>query len=275
MAHFPGFSEIYSRVTEIAVKNRISYQRDFMRSPKNSAVGTQINQEGFVTDMNTQEYSQILRLHLLDMARETQRGVDYAIKAYKLGNPEFCTIVRECTYDIGVLHREITGLARDLLAMELPGESNLRYILASERIANAMRVVHAQAVEIAANSMRIVENGGGLGCAELATMGDLVNSLVRLSVVALFEEDVEHAELARRSSGVGRLFESTFYDWYRTIDHRARAQAEFERAITKQLGYIALQTYEVAGAIVFWLDDSVGASATDIDERTLASHETT
>ncbi len=208
--------------------------------------------------MNTHEYGQILRLHLLDMARETQTGVDYATKAYKLGNPEFCSIVRDCTYDIDVLHREITELVRDLLAMELPGESNLRYILASERIANAMRVMHGQAVEIAANSMRIVENGGGLGCAELTTMGDLVNSLVRLSVVALFEEDVEHAEMVRRCSGIGRIFGSTFYDWYRTIDHSARAQAEFERAITKHLGHIALQTYEVAGAIVFWLDDSVG-----------------
>jgi phosphate uptake regulator len=233
---------------------------------------TQINQEGFVTDMNANEYGQMLRLHLLEMARETQKGVDYAIKAYKLGDSEFCSIVRESTYDIDVLHREITELVRDLLAMELPGESNLRFILASERIANAMRVAHGQAVEIAANSMRIVENGGGLGCTELATMGDLVNSLVRLSVVALFEEDVEHAELAQRCSGVGRLFGSTFYDWYRTIDHTARAQAEFERAITKHLGDIALQTYEVAGAILFWLDDSVGTLVADVDERTLASH---
>jgi hypothetical protein len=49
-----------------------------------------------------------------------------------------------------------------------------------------MRVVYGKAVEIAANSMQIVENGGSLGCAKLATMGDLVNRLVRLSVVALF-----------------------------------------------------------------------------------------
>ena len=223
--------------------------------------------------MNTHEYSQVLRLHLLDMARESQRCVDYAIKAYRLGNPEFCSIVREFTHDIDVLHREITELVRDLLAMELPGESNLRYVLASERMANAMRVVHGQAVEIAANSMRIVENGGGLGCTELATMGDLVNSLVRLSVVALFEEDVEHAKLAQRCSGVGRLFGSTFYDWYRTLDSSARAQAEFERAITKHLGHIALQTHEVAEAIVFWLEDSVGDLAADDDERTLAFYD--
>jgi len=119
--------------------------------------------------MNTQEYRQILRFYLLDMAGVTQKGVDYAIKAYtlKLGNLESCTIVRDDTYEIDVLHREITGLVRDLLAVELSGESDLRYFLASERIANALRVVHSQAVEIAADSMLILDNGGGLGCAEL------------------------------------------------------------------------------------------------------------
>jgi len=217
--------------------------------------------------MNPQECTQILRLHLLDLARETQRSVDYAIKGYRLANPEFCSIVREGTYDIDVLHREITELVRDLLAMELPGEPHLRYILASERIANAMRMVHGQAVEIAANSMWIVENGGGLGCAELATMGDLVNSLVRLSVVALFEEDVEHAELVQRCSAVGRLFGSTFYDWYRTIDHGARAQAEFERRITKHLDQITRSTHEIAGALVFWLECSDHRSEDQADEQ--------
>lgn len=85
-----------------------------------------------------------------------------------MGNLESRAIVRHDTYEIDVLHREITRLVRDLLAMELSGESDLRYILASERIANALRVVHSQTVEIAADSMLILENGGGLSCAELA-----------------------------------------------------------------------------------------------------------
>ena len=221
--------------------------------------------------MNTYEYGQILRLHLLDMARGTQRSVDYAIKAYKLRKPELCSMVQGCTYDIDKLHCDITEFVCELLATELPSEIIVRYILASERIAGALRVVHRQAVEIAANSMRIIESGSGLGCAELATMGDLVNRLMRLCVVALFEENVEHAELVRRSSGVGRLFGATFYDWYENIDYRATPQAVFEHAITKHLGYIALQTCEVAGAIVFWLDDSVSALGVDVDERTLAS----
>jgi len=225
--------------------------------------------------MNTHEYSQILRSHLLDMARGTQRGVDYAIKAYQLGNPEFCASVREHIYEIDVLHREITELVRDLLAMELPGESDLRHMLAAERIAYALRVIHSQAVEIAANSALILENGGDLGCAELATMGNLVNSLVRLSVVALFEEDIVHAEMVQRYSGVGRLFESTFFDWYRTIDHGARAQAEFERAIAKHLRQVALQAYEISGALVFWLENSGSGLMTDVNKQVLAPREVT
>jgi hypothetical protein len=207
------------------------------------------------------------------MGKGTQRGVEYAINAYKLGHPESRTIVRACAYDLDVLHREITELVLDLLTMEVPGESNLRYIFASERIANAVRVVNGQAVEIAANCMLILENGGGLGCSDPATMGDVVNGLVRLSVVALFEEDVAHTEPVQLCTGVGRPFESTFYDWYRTIDHGARAQSEFERAIAKHLGQIALKTYEIS-AVVFSLEDSWCGLPTDADEATLASRKT-
>jgi phosphate uptake regulator len=222
--------------------------------------------------MDTHQYAQSLRLHLLDMARVVQKCVDYAIKAYKFGNPEFCISSRECTYEIDLLYREISESVRDLLLMKLPGESELRCVLSSEQIANAMGEMHRHAIEIASYSMRIMENGGGLGCAELATMGDLVNSLVRLCVIALYEEDVEHADLVLRCSGMGRLFESTFYDWYRIIDHRARGQAECERALTKHLSRIACQTYEMAGAIVFWLDDSAKL-ANLADEQALASGE--
>ena len=268
------FSCMSTRKTAVTCSSSTTRHRPTGR-PCSPGTHRQIRKD-CVTDMNTQEHNQVLRLNLLDMARITQRGVDYAIKAYtyKLGNLESCTIVGEDTYEIGALHREITGIVRDVLAMELSGESDLRYMLASERIANALQVVHSQAVEIAANSTRILENGGGLRCADLATMGDLVNGLVRLSVVALSEEDIAHAEVVRRYSRVDRLFELTFYDWYRTIDHGARAQAEFERAIAKHLREIALQTYEMSRAIVFSLEDSWRELASDVDEETLASRET-
>jgi len=206
--------------------------------------------------MNTQEYSEILRLHLLDMARVTQRGVDYALKAYTLGNSAFCANVRDDSHEIKILHREITEIAQDLLLAELSWKSSLRFIFSSERICNSLQAVHSHAVEIAANSMRLLENGRKNGYADLATMGDIVNSLLRLCVVALFEEKIEHAETVLRTREIERLFETTFYDWYRDLDHGTRTQARYELAITKHLGQIAHQAHEIAVAIVFWLKDS-------------------
>ena len=215
--------------------------------------------------MNTHEYGQTLRLHLLDMARGTQRGVDYAIKAYTLGNSAFCANVRDDSHEIKILHREITEIAQNLLLTELSWKSSLRFIFSSERICNSLQAVHSHAVEIAANSMRLLENGRKSGYADLATMGDIVNSLLRLCVVALFEEEIEHAETVLRTGEIERLFETTFYDWYRDLDHGTRTQACYERAITKHLGQIAHQAYEIAVAIVFWLKDS------DLGSRSPAS----
>ncbi|QNI33842.1 PhoU domain-containing protein [Alloacidobacterium dinghuense] len=134
---------------------------------------------GFMEQTDIYQYIQTLRLHLLDMSRVSQRGVDYSIKAYRLGCPEFCASVRDNTDEINILHREITEIVQELLLMELARESDLRFTLASARICNALQAMHSQAVEIARNSMRLLESGG-LRCTDLTTMGDVVNSLVRL-----------------------------------------------------------------------------------------------
>lgn len=200
-------------------------------------------------------YIQALRLHLLDMSRVTQRGVDYSIKAYTLGNSELCANVRHDSFEIKILHREINEITRELLLAELSGESSLRFILSSERICNSLNAVHCHAVEIAANSVRLLENGGKHGYGDLTTMGDIVNSLLRLCVVALFEEELEHAEVVLRTGGIERLFEAAFYDWYRFLDHETRTQACHELAITKYLSQIVRHIHEIAAAIAFWLED--------------------
>ena len=214
-----------------------------------------VDKKDFVKHMDIHQYTQALRLHLLDMSRVTQRGVDYSIKAYTLENSEFCANVRDDSHEVKILHREITEIARELLFEDLSWESNLRFIFSAERICNSLYAVHGYAVEIAANSMRLLENGRKIGYADLAMMGDIVNSLLRLCVVALFEEKIEHAETVLRTGGIERLFETTFYDWYRALDHGTRTQACYELAITKHLGQIAHQVHEVAVAIVFWLKD--------------------
>jgi phosphate uptake regulator len=208
---------------------------------------------------------QSLRLQLLDMSRVAQRAVDYSIKACSLGSIEACTNVRDAADEINMLHRETTEISSELLLMELPAESDLRFALSAERIADALLSIYLHASEIAANSMRLQKNGQRTGYLGLNTMGEVVNSLMRLCIIALFEEDTEHAETVLHHHGVARLFELTFYDWYRGIDRRLRAQASYELAITKDLARMARQIHEVADAIRFWLEGTDGGSAADTD----------
>ena len=213
------------------------------------------------------QYIQTLRLRLLDMSRVSQRAVDYSIKAYKLDSPEFRANVNDSTCEVSILHREITEIARDLLLMELPLESDARFALSAVLICDALHSVHAQAVKVAANSVRLLENGRMPGWEGLTRMGEEVNCLMRLCIIAVFDEEVAHAETVLGNRGVERLFESDFYDWYRNVDQRLRAQASHELAITKGLSQMAKETYEIADAVVFWLKGPDSGSAPHIDRE--------
>jgi phosphate uptake regulator len=156
--------------------------------------------------------------------------------------------------------------------MEQPLESDVRFALSAALICDALHSVHAQAVKIAANSERLLENGHTLGWAGLTRMGEVVNCLMRLCVVALFNEEVAHAETVLRNRGVKRLFESAFYDWYRNIDQRLRTQVCHELAITNGLSQMAKETYMIADAIVFWLEGTDSGSVSDSDREQLTIH---
>jgi phosphate uptake regulator len=220
---------------------------------------------GFMKQTDLHQYIQILRLRLLDMSRVSQRAVDYSIKAYELDSPEFCADVRDSTYKVNILHREITEIARDLLLMELPLESDARFVLSAVLICDALHSVHAQAVKIAANSTHLLEDGRMPGWEGLTRMGQEVNCLMRLCIIALFDEEGAHAETVLNNRGVERLFQSVFYDWYSNVDQRLRAQASHELAITKGLSQIAKETYEIADAVVFWLKGPDSESTPRID----------
>ena len=103
-------------------------------------------------------------------------------------------------------------------------------------------------------------------------MGEVVNCLMRLCIIALFDKEVAHAEAVLRNRGVERLFESAFYDWYRDVDQRLRTQASHELAITKGLSQMAKETYEIADAIVFLLKGLDSGSTSRIDREQPTIH---
>jgi phosphate uptake regulator len=206
--------------------------------------------------MNSTQTIQTLRLHLLDMATRCQRVVDYALKAYSLGSTECRTIVRNNKPEISTLHLQIEEITREILLMEISDTVDLRFVLSADRICNALEEIHVHADDIATKSMRLLESSRRMESKELVLMGDVVNRLMRLCVVALFEENIEHAETVLRSEGVEGEFEARFFESLNIFDRCDIAEAVYEIAIADSLSGMAGELREVANAIMFWLNDS-------------------
>jgi hypothetical protein len=221
--------------------------------------------------MDTQEHIQVLRLHLLAMSKLSQRAVDYAIKGYELGSPEFCRHTRRGDVQLYELRHRITDLARRLLMHELSSnpkalmdeltaDAKVRFTMCALRISTALHAACNAAAEIAQNTMLLLEQARVSERAALQRVCCLVNRMMGLCIVALFKKDVQHAEIVLHNRQARRLFEQTFHDLryeierHNDIDQRTAAPALLELAIARGLNQIARETSEIAEAILFWLE---------------------
>ena len=140
--------------------------------------------------------------------------------------------------------------------MEISETLDLRFVLSADRICTALEEIQVHADDIATQSLRLLESSRRMGCKELVSMGDVVNRLMRLCVVSLFEENTRHAEAVLRSEGVEHEFEISFFESLNALDRTDIAEAVYEIAVADSLGRMARELREVANAIMFWLSDS-------------------
>jgi hypothetical protein len=225
--------------------------------------------------MDTQNHVQTLRLHLLDMAKLSQRAVDYATKGYKLGSPEFCRYVRRGDSQLGELRRRITALCQQLKVQEtaLDPEAlhdgpvlgpEVRFPLSALRICNALYATCTAAAEIAHHTMLLLEDARIPGCEALQKICHLVNRMMCLCIIALFKSEIQHAETVLQNQEAARLLEQaygvellsariSFYNLRDGVTRETSITAALELAIANSLKQIANQAREIAEAIVFWL----------------------
>jgi len=204
--------------------------------------------------INIQQHLHVLRSELLAMARLTQRAVDYSIKAYQLGRIEFCQHASNTDDEVHKLQRCIADRGHVLLSSGLPVDSHSRFVSSSLRICSALHITYAAATGIAQDTMLSLKGERIAVSPAIEEMGQLVNCLVRLCIVALFNKQIQPAKTVLQSDGTGQWFDLAVYQWYRGPIQRTNAQVRLELAIHKSLDQIAEQTHEIADAITFWLD---------------------
>jgi hypothetical protein len=132
------------------------------------------------------------------MTMLSHRAVDYSIKAYEFGDPEFGRLARNSEHEWHKVQCLIGGRGRILMAAGTPIDSDSLIARSTLRIYGALRVTYAAATEIAHNSMLIAECGLPITCREIGLMGRFVNGLVRLYTVALFKMEIRHAKTILR-----------------------------------------------------------------------------
>ena len=206
--------------------------------------------------MSTQKQIRLLRLSLLDMAKLSQRAVDYAVKGYKLGSPEFCRFVHRGDRQLRELRQKINDLCRSLFIetsaiipaslRENPyADTNLRFVLSALRISTALQAATTAAAEIADHTLLSLDNVRFPGSPTLDKFSHLVNRLMSLCIVSLFKEEARHAEAVLQNRELARIFESP------NLRHRRD-----ELPISTNLKQIAAQIHEIAEAIIYWLEGS-------------------
>ncbi len=216
--------------------------------------------------MNPQQHMQTLRVRLLAMARLSQRALDDSIKGFAMRNLDFSRYVRAAESELEGHHRRIKELCRDLTSAGIDTVSDSRFIFAAASINSALHATYTAATEIAQDSIRLLEGSGIHGCAALEMMGRVVNGSMRLCVVALFEENVGHAQAALRRQECLPLRELTSISSHPHIDRWAGAQGDFERSVIRSLSEVAKQAHDMADAILFWLEGK-SCAATSVSEK--------
>lgn len=103
--------------------------------------------------INIQQHLHVLRSELLAMARLTQRAVDYSIKAYQLGGPEFCRHASNTDEEVHKFQGGIADRGHVLLSLGLLVDSDSRFISSALRICSALQITHAAASGIAHDTM--------------------------------------------------------------------------------------------------------------------------
>ncbi len=168
--------------------------------------------------------------------------------------------------DITVASRSCVASSRTR-ASTRPSDSRFPFVAAN--IETALHVTYTAAAQIAQDSIRLLEGSGIHGCAALEMLGRVVNGSMRLCVVALFEENADHAKAALRRQDCLPLRELTSISSHPHIDRWAGAQGDFERSVIRSLTEVAKQAHEMADTILFWLEGK-SCAASSVSEKHLS-----
>ena len=197
-----------------------------------------------------------LKENLLVMAGLAEQAIQRAIEAYRVRDLSICDLVARSEVAINRMERDIDQAALDLLAMEQPMASDLRFILSVIKInADLERV--GDAAKSISERVRTMEQHADVELPiDIPRMATLAADMVRKSLQSFIEGDAEMARsVLLMDDAVDAMNRAAYKALTRVMEEQGHLapQALSALMICRSLERVADHATNIAEDVIFWV----------------------
>lgn len=198
-----------------------------------------------------------LKSKLLEMAGMAESAIEAASTAYSRRDARQAEIVFKREKVINDAERAIDEIAVDLLAMQQPMASDLRFILAVLKINADLERVGDQAVNIAQRALDLIKCGDDLTIPiDVPRMTTAVSAMVRRALESFVNAKADVAQaVLEMDNVVDRMKDDAFVTLVREMKRDPEHTQQYLDAllVTRNLERIADHATNIAEDVIFWV----------------------
>ena len=209
-----------------------------------------------MTRIRFQQSLEDLKESLLVMAGLAEQAIQRAVEAYRVHDLSMCDLVARGEVAINRMERDIDQAALDLLAMEQPMATDLRFILSVIKINADLERVGDAAKSISERVRHIEQLAPAELPVDIPRMASLAGDMVRKSLQSFIEGD---AELARSvltmDDAVDTMNRTAYKTLTRVMEEQSHLapQALSALVISRNLERVADHATNIAEDVIFWI----------------------
>lgn len=209
-----------------------------------------------MTRIRFQQSLEDLKENLLVMAGLAEQSIQRAIEAYRIRDLSICDLVARSEVAINRMERDIDQAALDLLAMEQPMASDLRFILSVIKINADLERVGDAAKSIAERVRNMDQLANAEMPVDIPRMASLAGDMVRRSLQAFIEGDAEMARsVLTMDDAVDAMNRAAYKSLTLMMEEQSHLapQALSALMICRSLERVADHATNIAEDVIFWI----------------------
>lgn len=197
-----------------------------------------------------------LKQRLLEMGGMAESAIEFACEAYQKRDAKVAQMVFAREKNINDQERAIDELAVDLLAMQQPMASDLRFILAVLKINADLERVGDQAINIVQRVVSLIQSPEVEIPVDIPRMTSAVSTMVRRALESFLSAKAEVADAVLQMDNiVDRMKDEAFVTLVQSMKTDPQNTPQYLDAllITRNLERVADHATNIAEDVIFWV----------------------